>query len=99
MKEKRIIDGFEYAKDVFSELGVDVEGAMDKIDAIPVSMHSWQGDDLIGFDGIGELTGGIATTGNYFGRARTPDELKNDIDVAMSKNSGETSCKSPCLSC
>ena len=88
MKEERILKGFEYAKDVYADLGVDVDEAMEKIDSIPVSMHSWQGDDLIGFDGIGELTGGIATTGNYFGRARTPDELKADIDFSMSKIPG-----------
>jgi len=89
MKEDKIIKGYEYAKEVYSELGVDVEKAIDRIDAVPVSMHSWQGDDLIGFDGIGELTGGIAATGNYPGRARTPEELKADIDVAMAKIPGE----------
>lgn len=88
MKKERILKGFEYAKDVYADLGVDVDKAMEKIDSIPVSMHSWQGDDLIGFDGIGELTGGIATTGNYLGRARTPDELKKDIDFAISKIPG-----------
>lgn len=89
MKKERILKGFEYAKDVYADLGVDVDKAMEKIDSIPVSMHSWQGDDLIGFDGIGELTGGIATTGNYLGRARTPDELKKDIDFAISKIPGK----------
>ncbi len=84
MNEKRILQGYEYAKDVYAEQGVDVDAAMAKADAVPITMHSWQGDDLIGFDGIGELTGGIATTGNYLGRATTAQELRNDIQEAVS---------------
>ena len=84
MNDNKVMQGYEYAKDIYAERGVDVDAAIDKIDAIPVSMHSWQGDDLIGFDGIGELTGGIAATGNYPGRARTADELRRDIDEAIS---------------
>jgi len=83
MKESNILKGFEYAKERYAELGVDVEKAIAKADAIPVSMHCWQGDDVIGFDGTGELTGGIATTGNYPGRARTPEELRADAEVAI----------------
>ncbi len=75
---------FEYAKERYAKLGVDVEAAIAKIDSIPVSMHCWQGDDVIGFDGTGELDGGIATTGNYPGRARTAQELRADIDKAIS---------------
>lgn len=84
MKESRIREGYELAKEAYGELGVDVDAAVRKADAIPISMHSWQGDDLIGFDGVGELTGGIAATGNYPGRARTADELRADLDKAMS---------------
>lgn len=82
MKDNQIEKGFAYAREQFAAAGVDVEAAMQKADAIPVSMHCWQGDDVIGFDGSGELTGGIATTGNYPGRARTPDELRADIAFA-----------------
>jgi len=82
--EKNLLKGFEYAKEVFKEKNIDVEKAIDKIDSISISMHSWQGDDLVGFDGIGELSGGLAATGNYPGRARTPEELRRDIDKAMS---------------
>lgn len=84
MDEKMITQGYEYAKEVYAAHGVDVDAAIKKADAIPITMHSWQGDDLIGFDGIGELTGGIATTGNYLGRATTADQLRSDIEEAVS---------------
>jgi len=84
MKEQTILQGYAYAKDVYATYGVDTDVAIKKADAIPISMHSWQGDDLIGFDGTGSLTGGIASTGNYPGRARTADELRADITEAIS---------------
>ena len=84
MKEQLILQGYTYAKERYAEQGVDIEKAIALADAVPLSMHCWQGDDVIGFDGTGELTGGIATTGNYPGRARTPDELRADIDKARS---------------
>lgn len=89
-RETQVLRGFEYAKEVYGALGVDVEQAIARADAIPVSMHSWQGDDLIGFDGIGELTGGISATGNYPGRARTADELRADIDKVLTLIPGTT---------
>lgn len=76
--------GYEYARQVYAEEGIDVERAIDLADRIPISIHNWQGDDLIGFDGVGSLTGGIATTGNYPGRARNAEELRQDLDVALS---------------
>lgn len=87
--EDRIVRGFEYAKQIYEELGIDVNQAIETIDKIPVSIHSWQGDDLIGFDGAEELSGGIAATGNYPGRARTGDELRSDLDFAFSLIPGE----------
>jgi L-rhamnose isomerase len=84
MNEKMIERAYELAREQFAAIGVDTEAAMAKAGAIPVSMHCWQGDDVIGFDGVGSLTGGIATTGNYPGRARTADELRADIDFARS---------------
>ena len=81
MDEATIVKGYQYAKDIYGRAGVDVDRAIELADRIPVSMHSWQGDDLIGFDGIGELTGGIAATGNYPGRAATPDELRTEISL------------------
>ena len=83
MNETSILKGYEYAKEVFSAVGVDIDAEIEKADSIPVSMHCWQGDDVIGFDGVGELSGGIATTGNYPGRARSPQELREDISFAM----------------
>lgn len=82
--EKRIAQGFEYAKEVYAALGVDVVSAMERADAVPLSMQCWQGDDVIGFEGSGSLTGGIAVTGNYPGAARNPQELMQDIRKAFS---------------
>lgn len=90
MNEKNILRGYEYAKEAYAAIGVDVDAAMQRADAIPVSMHCWQGDDVIGFDGSGSLDGGIQTTGNYPGRARTADELRADIDFARSMIPGAT---------
>jgi len=82
MKASKIEQAYALAKEQFAAVGVDTDAAMAKAGAIPVSMHCWQGDDVIGFDGVGSLTGGIATTGNYPGRARTAEELRADIDFA-----------------
>lgn len=90
MNENQILRGYEYAKEAYAAYGVDVDAAIAKADAIPVSMHCWQGDDVIGFDGADSLSGGIQTTGNYPGRARTPEELRADIDMSMSMVPGET---------
>ena len=90
MNEKHILQGYEYAKEAYAAIGVDVEAAMKRADAIPVSMHCWQGDDVIGFDGSDSLTGGIQTTGNYPGRARNAEELRGDIDFARSLIPGAT---------
>ena len=90
MNEKNILQGYEYAKEAYAAIGVDVEAAMKRADAVPVSMHCWQGDDVIGFDGSDSLTGGIQTTGNYPGRARTADELRADIDFARTMIPGAT---------
>ena len=69
----------------FAELGVDTDAAMDALDATEISMHCWQGDDVIGFEGSGqELSGGILTTGNYPGRARNAEELRADYEKAFS---------------
>jgi len=86
----KIQQGFEFAKEAYAACGVDVEAAISRADAIPVSMHCWQGDDVIGFDGSDSLSGGIQTTGNYPGRARTPEELRADIDKAISLIPGKT---------
>ena len=77
---------FTEAKERYAAYGVDVEQAIETLKAVPVSLHCWQGDDVRGFDTDPNkpLTGGIQTTGNYPGRARTPDELMADIDKVLS---------------
>ncbi len=75
---------YESAKEIYSKIGVDTDLAIERLKNIPVSLHCWQGDDVKGFDTDGPLTGGIQTTGNYMGRARTPDELMADMDKVLS---------------
>ena len=75
---------YESAKEMYAKFGVDTDLAIQKLKNIPVSLHCWQGDDVKGFDTDGPLTGGIQTTGNYLGRARTPNELMQDMDKVMS---------------
>lgn len=74
---------FEEAKEAYAAIGVDAEEALKKLQQVRISMHCWQGDDVLGFDSDA-LTGGIAATGNYPGRARTPEELMADIRKAYS---------------
>ena len=75
---------YDYAKAKFNELGINTDEIIKTLDNIPISIHCWQGDDVIGFDQSGNLTGGIQTTGNYPGRARNFEELKEDIKKAFS---------------
>lgn len=67
MNDSLVCKRYELAQQVYAAHGVDTEQAMAAIDAIPISMHSWQGDDLLGFEGAEALTGGIQATGNYPG--------------------------------
>ncbi|HRK20478.1 MAG TPA: L-rhamnose isomerase [Fimbriimonadaceae bacterium] len=79
------MSGFESAVERYAEVGVDVESAMAKLAEIPISLHCWQGDDVGGFEAAGsELGGGLAVTGNYLGKARTPEELRQDMEAALS---------------
>ena len=71
------------AKEMYAKIGVDTEAALAKMQNIRISMHCWQADDVHGFEGMGALTGGIQTTGNYPGRARNPEELMADLDLAL----------------
>ena len=75
---------YEIARERYEKLGVDTENAMKILQGIPISVHCWQGDDVAGFENVGELSGGIQVTGNYPGKARTPAELMADFDKAMS---------------
>lgn len=71
------------AKEAYAAIGVNTDEAIEKLKALPVSLHCWQGDDVTGFDHDGPLTGGIQTTGNYPGKAKTPEELMQDMDMAL----------------
>ncbi len=71
------------AKEMYAKTGVDTEKAMEILKELPISLHCWQGDDVIGFDHDGPLTGGIQTTGNYPGKARTPQQLMEDIEKVI----------------
>ena len=72
------------AKKIYAELGIDTEKAIETLKNVNISVHCWQGDDVIGFDSRESLSGGIQTTGNYPGKANTPEELMADYDKAFS---------------
>lgn len=78
--------GYTRAKEEYDRIGVDIDAAISKLKTVPVSLHCWQGDDVRGFDQKTDspLTGGIQTTGDYPGRARTSEELMEDMDKALS---------------
>lgn len=82
---KSVALSYKLAQERYAELGVDTESAMAKLATVPISLHCWQGDDVGGFENTGEgLSGGIAVTGNHPGKARTPEELRADLDKALS---------------
>ena len=80
---------YEYARREYAGKGIDTEAAIAQLKEIPISVHCWQGDDVVGLDGGGSLSGGIQTTGNYPGRARNFEELKADIKKAFSLMPGK----------
>ncbi|MGB7344124.1 MAG: L-rhamnose isomerase [Pirellulaceae bacterium] len=76
---------FSLAKERYAEMGVDADAAMERVRKVSISVHCWQGDDVVGFEGNeGSLGNGLAVTGNYPGRARTADELRSDLELAYS---------------
>ena len=75
---------YQEAKQAYGAIGIDTDAAIARLKEVPISLHCWQGDDVKGFDQKdAALTGGIQTTGNYPGRARTPEELMADIDQVL----------------
>jgi L-rhamnose isomerase len=77
-------NAFAIARECYAAKGVDVEAALERLARIPISLHCWQGDDVQGFENAGgALSGGIAVTGNYPGRARTPNELRADFEMVL----------------
>jgi len=80
----RVEAAWNLAKDRYAEAGVDAEAAIETLASVSLSLHCWQGDDVRGFEGVGDLTdGGIAATGNHPGRARNAHELRSDLDAAF----------------
>ena len=76
---------YDLARERYASLGVDSDSALARLERIPLSLHCWQGDDIRGFEGFAdEVGGGLAVTGSYPGRARTPDELRMDFRKALS---------------
>ena len=75
---------YDEAKKIYAAYGVDTDKALEALENVTVSVHCWQGDDVTGFDSKQSLSGGIQTTGNYPGKATTPEELMADIDKAFS---------------
>src|SRR5215471_1104085 len=82
---KRVEQNFKLAKERYADHGVDAVKALKQLAGIPISLHCWQGDDVGGFESTNtELGGCLAVTGNYPGKARTPDELRADLELALS---------------
>lgn len=83
-KGAKIMNRYDFAKNEYFKYGVDVEKALSTLKDVAISVHCWQGDDVLGFDGGDSLDGGIQTTGNYPGRARNPEELFSDLERVFS---------------
>jgi len=82
---KKTEQTYRLARERYAQLGVDTDRALKRLGSVSISLHCWQGDDVGGFENMGqELGGGLAVTGNYPGRARTPDELRSDFIRAIS---------------
>ncbi len=84
IEDRRVEQAYSLAKERYAELGVEVDQALSQLSGIAISLHCWQGDDVAGFENLGlDIGGGLAVTGNYPGKARTPDELRSDLDKAL----------------
>jgi L-rhamnose isomerase len=84
-QNQRIEQAYALARQQYADWGVKVDEAVCHLAGVPISLHCWQGDDVGGFENLGsELGGGLAVTGNYPGKARTPEELRADADLAFS---------------
>ena len=80
---------YAIAKERYAEYGIDTEKVIAQLQEFHLSMHCWQADDVAGFESTGDLTGGIQATGNYPGKARNIDELRQDIDKVLSLLAGK----------
>ncbi|NLC45054.1 MAG: L-rhamnose isomerase [Clostridiales bacterium] len=83
MNKEIILSNYENAKQIYGQYGVDVENAIEKFKTIPISVHNWQGDDVSGFEGSEGIHSENVVTGNYPGRARNGDEMRQDLEQAL----------------
>ena len=88
MNTQNIQQSYELAKERYAALGIDTDQAIETLEKTPVSLHCWQTDDVMGFESQAGLSGGIQTTGNYPGRARTIDEVRQDLEFVNSLLAG-----------
>ena len=88
MNTSNIQKSYELAKERYAALGIDTDQAIAILEETPISLHCWQTDDVMGFESNAGLTGGIQTTGNYPGRARTIDEVRADLEFVNSLLAG-----------
>ncbi len=84
-KHGNLESAYRLAREQYASVGVDVDTTLERLQGVEISVHCWQGDDVVGFEGTaGALGNGLAVTGNYPGRARTADELRSDLELAFS---------------
>ena len=83
------MNAYTFAKQRYAALGVDTEAVLNTLKNVTVSVHCWQGDDVVGFDAKEALSGGIQTTGNYPGKATTPEQLMADFDEVLRLTPGK----------
>ena len=88
MNADLITKNYEIAKERYAALGVDTDKAIETLEKTPISLHCWQADDVVGFERNVAASGGIQTTGNYPGKARNIDELRQDIEKVKSLLAG-----------
>ncbi len=88
MKESRILQAYEIARERYAAIGVDTDKAIDELRKQQISLHCWQTDDVVGFERNQALSGGIQTTGNYPGRARNIDEVRADLEFVKTLIAG-----------
>ena len=88
MNTTNIINTYTLAKERYAALGIDTDKAIENLEKTPISLHCWQTDDVMGFESNAGLSGGIQTTGNYPGRARTIDEVRKDLEFVKSLLAG-----------
>ena len=88
MKEELILQSYQIAKERYAAVGVDTDKAIAELEKTQISLHCWQTDDVVGFERNDALSGGIQTTGNYPGRARNIDEVRQDIEFVKTLLAG-----------